>query len=219
MAPESVHPLKLVSLLLQYPDPQTAASLQALDLDRVGPVEKGQRESLASFFDWYRGRTIEELSRSYVDSFDFDRQRSLHLTYHLHGDSRQRGLGLLQIKTAYRKAGLEPNDSELPDFLPFMLEFSAMAPAPMGRDLLERHRASIELIRDSLKQEGSPWLYLFDVIRAELPGLSRRQIDRIRRLAEQGPPTEEVGLEPFAPPEVMPTSPGDVPLPMVGGRE
>ena len=61
-------------------------------------------------------------------------------------------------------------------------------------------------------------MHLFDVIREELPGLSKRQIARIRRLAENGPPTEEVGLEPFAPPEVMPTKDGDLPLPMVGGR-
>lgn len=218
MDPDSVHPLKLVSLLLQYPDPGTVAAIQELDLSRVEPMRKGQRESLAAFFEWYRQRTPGELSRAYVDSFDFVRQRSLHLTYHLHGDSRQRGLGLLQIKSAYREAGLDPGESELPDFLPFMLEFSAMAPEPKGRELLERHRPAIELVRDSLRSEGSPWVHLFDVIREELPGLSKRQIARIRRLAENGPPTEEVGLEPFAPPEVMPTKDGDLPLPMVGGR-
>lgn len=219
VAPETIHPLKLVSLLLQYPDPEVVTTIQGFNLKRIEPAKRGQRDSLAAFFDWYRARTADELSRSYVDAFDFERQRSLHLTYHLHGDSRQRGLGLLQIKSAYRKAGLEPDETELPDFLPFMLEFSAMAPPPMGRDLLERHRPSIELIRGSLRGEGSPWLHLFDVICAELPGLSRRQVDRIRRLAEQGPPKEEVGLEPFAPPEVMPMSPGDLPLPMVGGRK
>jgi len=218
VAPESVHTLKLVSLLLQYPEPDTVAVIQDLDLEEVGPYRGSQRKYLEEFFTWYRERAPEELSRAYVDSFDFVRQRSLHLTYHLHGDSRQRGLGLLQIKSAYREAGLEPGNRELPDFLPFMLEFSAMAPEPKGRELLERHRPAIELIRDSLASEESPWVLLFDVIREELPGLSKRQISRIRRLAANGPPTEEVGLEPFAPPEVMPTSPGDVPLPLVGGR-
>ncbi|MBK5232396.1 MAG: nitrate reductase molybdenum cofactor assembly chaperone [Thermoleophilia bacterium] len=219
MAPDSVHTLKLVSLLLQYPEPGTVAAIKEVNLKRVSPLRGGQQRSLETFFGWYRQRSPEELARAYVDSFDFVRQRSLHLTYHLHGDSRQRGLGLLQIKSAYREAGLDPGNYELPDYLPFMLEFSAMAPEPMGRDLLERHRPAIELIRDSLKSEDSPWVHLFDVIREELPGLSKRQIARIRRLAANGPPTEEVGLEPFAPPEVMPTSPGDVPLPMVGRRK
>lgn len=219
MAPERVHPLKLVSLLLQYPEPASVGTIQALDLDRVAPLRGGPRRSLESFFGWYREMTPVELQQAYVDTFDFARQRSLHLTYHLHGDSRQRGLGLLQIKTAYRSAGLDPGESELPDYLPFMLEFSAIAPEPLGRDLLERHRPAIELVRDSLRTEKSPWAHLFDLICDGLPGLSKRQIARIRRLAEHGPPTEEVGLEPFAPPEVMPTSPGDVPLPMVGGRK
>lgn len=218
MAPESIHTLKLVSLLLQYPEPATVEVIKTLDIEDVGPLGGSQRKSLQNFLGWYRERTPEELARAYVDSFDFVRQRSLHLTYHLHGDSRQRGLGLLQIKTAYREAGLEPEISELPDFLPVMLEFAAMAPVPSGRDLLERHRPAIELIRDSLANEDSPWVELFDVVREELPGLSKRQIARIRRLAANGPPTEEVGLEPFAPPEVMPTSPSDVPLPLVGGR-
>lgn len=215
---ESVHPLKLVSLLLQYPEPETTAVLGTVDPDQVTPASAGQRESIATFFAWYRDQSIDVLRQSYVDSFDFDRQRSLHLTYQLHGDSRQRGLALLKIKTAYREAGLDPGEDELPDYLPVMLEFASLAKGSAGSDLLDRHRASIELIRASLKDIDSPWASLLDVVRAGLPGLTRRQISRIRRLAEEGPPTEEVGMEPFAPPEVMPNQPGDVPLPLIGGR-
>ncbi len=217
--PESVHPLKLVSLLLQYPEPETTAVLGAVEPGQVTPASAGQRESLVTFIGWYRDQSIDVLRQSYVDSFDFDRQRSLHLTYQLHGDSRQRGLALLKIKTAYREAGLDPGEDELPDYLPVMLEFASLAKGSAGADLLDRHRPSIELIRASLKGIDSPWVGLLDVVRAGLPGLTRRQISRIRRLAEEGPPTEEVGMEPFAPPEVMPNQPGDVPLPLIGGRQ
>lgn len=215
----TVHPFKLTSLLLQHPDPDLVATLSAFDPAGIAPASAAQRTALTTFLEWYRTHSVDELQRSYVDNFDFDRQRSLHLTYHLHGDSRQRGLGLLQIKTAYRKEGLDPGEGELPDYLPVMLEFAALAPGSAGADLLDRHRASIELIRDSLKQAGSPWAELIDVIRDGLPGLSRRQLTKIRRLAAEGPPTEEVGMEPFAPPEVMPNQPGDVPLPLIGGRK
>ena len=74
------------------------------------------------------------------------------------------------------------------------------------------------MIRAGLLRTESPWAGLFDVIRDGMPGLSRRQLNRIKRLAEEGPPSEEVGMEPFAPPEVMPTLPGEKPLPMIGGR-
>lgn len=217
--PESVHPFKLVSLLLQYPEPGLVSELKNHDPGLISPTSTVQRESLARFMAWYGPRDLDELRRAYVDDFDFDRRRSLHLTYQLHGDSRQRGLALLKIKTAYREQGLEPDESELPDYLPLMLEFASMAPGREGIILLDRHRESIELVGESLKSADSPWTPLFAVIRAGLPGLTSRQVNRIRRLAEQGPPSEEVGLEPFAPPEVMPAHSGDVPLPMIGGRE
>jgi len=216
--PERVDPLKLVSLLLQYPQPEILAEIATFDLEDVGPVTASQSEALEGFVAWYRARDLDELRQSYVDNFDFDRQRSLHLTYHLHGDSRQRGLALLKIKNAYREAGLDPDGAELPDFLPLMLEFAALAPGQAGEELLDRHRESIELVRAGLAKDDSPWTPLLDVIRDGLPGLSRRQMNRIRRLAAEGPPNEEVGMEPFAPPEVMPSQPGDTPMPLIGGR-
>ncbi|MDQ2623374.1 MAG: nitrate reductase molybdenum cofactor assembly chaperone [Actinomycetota bacterium] len=218
--PEPVHPYKLVSLLLQYPEPETLTELSGFDPARLSPATTAQREALGRFLDWYRSNDLDALRQSYVDNFDFDRRHSLHLTYQVHGDSRQRGLALLKIKNAYRDAGLDPDATELPDFLPLMLEFAALVPGSAGTDLLDRHRESIELIRAGLaRDDEAPWVELFDVIRDGLPGLSRRQINRIRRLAAEGPPTEQVGMEPFAPPEVMPNQPGEVPLPLIGGRK
>lgn len=215
---DQVHPLKVTSLMLQYPEPEAVEEIRSLDPGEIGPASAAQREALAGFLDWYRAQDLDSLRQSYVDNFDFDRRRSLHLTYQLHGDSRQRGLALLKIKNVYRDAGLAPDETELPDYLPLMLEFAVLAPDSAGDDLLDRHRESIELIRDGLARDASPWSALFDVIRDGMPGLSRRQINRIKRLAEEGPPGEEVGMEPFAPPEVMPTRPGEVPMPLIGGR-
>lgn len=218
MAPEPVHPLKLASVLLQYPSAAARESVADLDPAEVAPLRGRQAQRLASFLDWYRIRSLGELQRAYVETFDFAKQRSLHLTYHLHGDSRQRGLALLKLKEAYAAAGLAGDAGELPDFLPLMLEFCALAPEPAGRELLDRHRPAIELIRDSLHRERSPFADLLDLVSEALPGLTRRQVARIKRLAAEGPPTEEVGLEPFAPPEVMPMD-GELPAqPMVGGR-
>ncbi len=214
--PEQVHPLKLVSLLLQYPEPEAVGEIKSLGPDEIGPVSGAQREALGRFLEWYRGQGLDELRQSYVDNFDFDRLHSLHLTYQLHGDSRQRGLALLKIKNVYREAGLDPDGNELPDYLPLMLEFAELN--PRGADLLDRHRESIELIRGGLDRKDSPWVGLFDVIRDGMPGLTRRQVNRIKRIAAEGPPSEEVGMEPFAPPEVMPNQPGEVPLPLIGGR-
>ncbi|MCB0830822.1 MAG: hypothetical protein KDB64_07860, partial [Solirubrobacterales bacterium] len=100
--PEPIHPLKLVSLLLQYPEADQVGAIRDLEFDEVGPVSAAQRRALTGFLEWYRDQDLDQLRQSYVDNFDFDRRHSLHLTYQLHGDSRQRGLALLKIKNVYR---------------------------------------------------------------------------------------------------------------------
>jgi nitrate reductase delta subunit len=99
-----------------------------------------------------------------------------------------------------------------------MLEFAAIAPAGTGLELLEANRVSIELVRAGLRREESPFTPALDAVVACLGRLNGRKLARIRRLAEQGPPAEEVGLEPFAPPEVMPADGLPGALPLVGGR-
>lgn len=202
MAAEQVHPLKLVSLLLQYPQRPLLEALEGLEIEQVGPAGRRQRARLAAFLRWWRGRQLGELQRRYVEEFEFARQRSLHLTYHVHGDRRQRGLALLRIRQAYAEAGFVADVRELPDFLPMMLEFATLHRD--GVELLERNREAIELVRAGLRESGSPYAELLGVVTDAMPRLSSRQLSRIRRLAAEGPPSEEVGLEPFAPPEVMP---------------
>ena len=216
---ERVHPLKLVSLLLQYPSEELReAAAEARELE-IAPARGRQARQLHEFCGWYASRPVAELQRLYVDAFDFTKQCSLHLTYHVHGDRRQRGLALLGLKQAYRDAGLEPPEAELPDFLPLVLEFAALAPEDRGAELLEDNRIAIELIRAGLRREASPFVPLLEAVVAGLGRLSSQKLARIRRLAAEGPPTEEVGLEPFAPPEVMPVDDATSARPMVGGWE
>ena len=215
--PERVHPLKLASLLLQYPSEELREAAAAARELEIAPARGRQTEQLKQFCGWYAARPVGELRRLYVEAFDFSKQCSLHLTYHVHGDRRQRGLALLALKESYRGAGLEPPGSELPDFLPLMLEFAALAPGGRGVELLEDNRVAIELVRAGLGRESSPFEPLLDAVVAALPRLGSRKLARIRTLAAEGPPVEEVGLEPFAPPEVMPLDdPADA-RPMVGG--
>jgi nitrate reductase delta subunit len=192
--------LKLLSLLLQYPSDELLDSRAELAAAADGPV--------ARFTDWWANEPAGKLRRTYVETFDFTRRNSLDLTYHVHGDRRQRGVALLRLKQRYAAAGLELLDGELPDYLPVMLEFAALAPPDVGLAALADGRDAIELIRSSLHDAESPYASILDEIAGVLPGLTRAQAARVRRLAAEGPPSEQVGLEPFAPPEVMPMGPG-----------
>lgn len=202
---QAVRPLyKIVSLLLQYPDaslltvtPQVAAAVEALPAS-------DQKTVLDRFLAYWRAAHAVALQEEYVRTFDFQKRLSLYLTFYQYGDRRQRGMALLRLKRRLAAAGLPLSGSELPDYLPVLLEFAAFAPDGYGDELLTQFRAAIELVRLGLHDAGSPYAHLLDAISMELPALTPEEQQDVRRLATEGPPSEQVGLEPFAPPEIMP---------------
>jgi nitrate reductase delta subunit len=189
--------LKLLSLVLQYPSDELVAA-------RAELAAACDDARLEPFLGWWASVSADELRRCYVQTFDFTRRHTLYLTYHVHGDRRQRGIALLRLKQRYAALGLDLLDGELPDYLPVMLEFAALAPEDVGLAALTEFRDSLELVRAGLHDAGSPWAPVLDAVTRLLPGLTKAQARRVARLAAEGPPSEEVGLEPFAPPEVMP---------------
>jgi len=85
-----------------------------------------------------------------------------------------------------------------------------------ARVLLLEHRAGLELLRLALEDAHSPWAYVLQAVSATLPPLAGDDREAVMKLAAQGPPAEEVGLAPFAPPEYMPDNRGGpvaLPLP------
>jgi nitrate reductase delta subunit len=146
------------------------------------------------------------LEQEYVETFDLRRRRTLNVSYYLYGDTRRRGVALLRLKRLYAAGGLVLESDELPDHLPVMLEFAAFAPDGYGEQVLREHRVGIELLRLSLRGGGFAHADVLEAVSAALPGLGQRESAAVRRLAAEGPPDEQVGLEPFAPPEVMPST-------------
>lgn len=193
---------KITSILLQYPDDRVFARLGDVIAALPAIQDTAARSSVTGFVDWLTARTATEAAQHYVATFDHSRRRGLYLTYYRHGDTRARGMALLALKHVYRQAGYPAPDIELPDFLPLILEFAALALEP-GERVLVQCQAGLELLADALHEAGSPYTALLDVIRARLPELSPRHRAELRVLAVDGPPAEQVGLEPFAPPEYV----------------
>jgi nitrate reductase delta subunit len=77
-----------------------------------------------------------------------------------------------------------------------------------GRALLGEHRVGLELLRFALTDAGSPWRWVLESVSATLPALRGEEHAAVARLAAEGPPAEQVGLAPFAPPEYMPQPTG-----------
>ena len=193
------------SLLLGYPDEGLVARTGMLR-DVAAMLPTAVSDPMIAFLDHLDVTALPQLAADYVTTFDHQRRCCLYLTYYQHGDTRNRGLALLRFKTAYREADMVLSDDELPDHLGVVLEFGATADVATARALLLEHRAGLELLRLALQDAHSPWAHVLQAVSATLPPLAGDDREAVLKLAAQGPPAEEVGLAPFAPPEYMPQS-------------
>ncbi len=127
---------KLLAFLLEYPDNPWIEGLADLN-ELVEEVEDlRRREILRGFLAYAGGTPPIELQEVYTRAFDLDAATSLHLTYHLLGDSEDRGKALAGLLWVYHRAGFDAAIGELPDYLPLMLEFLAVCPEPEDAGLL-----------------------------------------------------------------------------------
>jgi nitrate reductase delta subunit len=190
---------KLLSVLLAYPDDALLEALPELH-GACAALPRGERRALRPVLDGLESTPLSELRRMYVETFDFDRRCGLHLTYHVHGDRRQRGLELVRLKRRYAEAGIPLEGSELPDYLPVVLEFTSLRPDE-GREVLTAFRGVLELIRAALHDRGSLYAGVLDALCSALPQPTATQLREMQRLAEEGPPAELVGLASLDVPE------------------
>ncbi len=195
--------LRLAALLLDYPDRELYEATPEFARAAARLASRAGGEELQAFIAHRAAIGETAAQEEYVATFDFHKRASLHLSYYRDGDRRQRGMTLLGLKRRIREAGLELRGGELPDYLPALLEFAALVPGE-AEPVLRRFRAAIELLRASLRDIDSPYAGVLDAVSRVLPAMSAGELAEARRIAAEGPPEEEVGLEPFAPPEVMP---------------
>jgi nitrate reductase delta subunit len=198
---------QLQSLLLGYPDEQLSGRIPLIRT-AAAQLPAPVRNPLAAFLDHAQSTRLGELAADYVDTFDQRRRCCLYLTYYAHGDTRGRGVALLKLKQRYARAGWLLTDDELPDHLAVLLEFAAADNVQAGLRLLTEHRAGVELLRFALTDHPSPWHHVLDAVSATLPPLRGDEREAVAQLAAAGPPEEQVGLAPFAPPEYMPQPTG-----------
>ncbi len=197
---------KLCSLALQYPDVELIAARGPLAASARELSRTSALEALERFWPWWVEAEPLELAQHYVETFDLHKRSALYLTYFTHGDKRERGQAMLRLKRLYRADGLPQAGRELPDYLPVMLEFAAGAPPGHGELVLREHRSALELVRVSLREQASPYAHVLDAVGELVGEVTAADRAGLERLIAGGPPQELVGLEPFAPPEVMPAS-------------
>jgi nitrate reductase molybdenum cofactor assembly chaperone NarJ/NarW len=117
----------------------------------------GARAPLERFIRHVQATDPLDLQEEYVRTFDLTDQTPLYLTYIQNADGRDRGNALLTLKERYHAVGLDPEDRELPDFLPMVLEFLSFAPESTAREVANDFRGAVTQIGAGLRTRGSPY--------------------------------------------------------------
>jgi nitrate reductase delta subunit len=193
---------QVASRALDYPDEQLLADLPMMRA-ALREVPASYTAPLGRLLDHIEATPLQSLAADYVATFDLRRRCCLYLSYYAYGDTRKRGIALLAFKQTFRRGKVELKSNELPDHLCVVLEFAATADLARGTKMLSEHRAGLEMLRLALQDGDSPWGDGVAAVTATLPALKGEERAAVAQLAAEGPPGEEVGLEPFAPPDLM----------------
>ena len=164
--------LHLLSLLLQYPTPDLQLAIgevrRRLASDAALPACTVAR--LEPLLDRLADSDIYDAQEAYVDLFDRGRTHSLHLFEHVHGESRDRGQAMVDLRQRYIDAGLEPAGNELPDYLPLFLEYCSTLPEPEARDTLAEPGVVLVALAARLAQRESDYAPLLALL-CEIAGV------------------------------------------------
>ena len=157
---------KALSLLLSYPtaEIQAAASDVAAAIDNEGLLRNPLSRGVQDFAQELAVGDLFDLQERYILLFDRTRSLSLHLFEHVHGEGRDRGQALVDLKALYEQNGLDIEASELPDFLPLFLEFLSLLPETEARDLLGQPAHILSALADRLRQRDSSYAVLLEAL-------------------------------------------------------
>ncbi len=160
--------LKVLSALLSYPTAELQAAVPELRaaLDAEGRLPQKNRDRLDRILEEIATGDLYDLQERYVLLFDRTRSLSLHLFEHVHGESRDRGQAMVDLKALYERHGLLMSSGELPDHLPLFLEFLSQIPEAEARDLLRETSHVLEAIRLRLKKRKVPYSSIFSCAQA-----------------------------------------------------
>ncbi len=151
--------LRALGALLGYPRPELREALPeiAAAISRSALIAPGDRAAVLGLVELLGGSDPLWAEERYVELFDRGRATSLHLFEHVHGDARDRGAAMVELKAVYEAAGFRLTANELPDYLPVVLEYLSCRSLAEARDMLGDCAHILRALGEALLQRGSPY--------------------------------------------------------------
>jgi len=167
--------LRALGALLTYPRRELLAALPEIQgvLASAPLLDAVRRQRLERLIAELSEGDPLDLEQRYVSLFDTGRATCLWLFEHVHGESRDRGQAMVDLKGIYERAGFQLAANELPDYLPAVLEYLSYRDLAEARDMLGDCAHILRKIGASLASRGCPYAAVFDalLVIAAAPGL------------------------------------------------
>lgn len=158
-----VYTWRALAALLEYPSRDL---LDHLDEIRAVIAHEGivAPRALAPLFDALAQDDLIELQSAYTDTFDRGRSTSLLLFEHVHGESRDRGQAMVDLRAQYERAGLAFEGTQLPDHLPVFLEYCSVLPQDEAAEAIGEIAHIVAGIAAALRRRASPYACLLETL-------------------------------------------------------
>jgi nitrate reductase delta subunit len=155
--------LKALSTMLTYPtaELQQACGEISEAIEKETAIPFGVRDQLHRLLTELTTGDLYDLQERYVLLFDRTRSLSLHLFEHVHGESRDRGQAMIDLKAQYENHNLFMSAAELPDFVPLFLEYLALLPAQEATDTLAQPAHIFAALAERLRKRKSAYEAVF----------------------------------------------------------
>jgi len=158
--------LKALSALLIYPTQELAMAIPEIRavLHSETALDSAMLQALEPLLTSLEAEDLYELQERYIQLFDRTRSLSLHLFEHVHGESRDRGQAMVDLKSVYEAGGFEIDSAELPDFIPLFLEYCSLLPEAEARLLLSEPVHVLTALAERLRKKESIYAAVLEAL-------------------------------------------------------
>jgi nitrate reductase delta subunit len=158
--------LRALGALLGYPRPELREALSEIEDAVKGSalIDARDRVAVLGLVELLANSDPLWAEERYVELFDRGRALSLYLFEHVHGEARDRGSAMVELKAVYEAAGFRLAANELPDYLPVVLEYLSCRGLAEARDMLGDCAHILRGVGEALLRRGSPYGAVFQAL-------------------------------------------------------
>lgn len=158
---------KILALLLDYPDKTLEAFLPSIqeEIEKENLIPFGLQQPLACFLDNCASITLGDWQMIYVQQFDCIGTVNLYLYDYIYKEAGELAEALTELEKRYASAGWEERPDELPDYLPFFLEYlSTLSSGREAAALLAPFYSALQQMEKKIMKKNNFYHYLFQIL-------------------------------------------------------